>query len=122
VLLNIEELEENEKIFKINKKRQFIRDLVKPINLVGGVAIWDALQEKEAYDKAWQYVEGHIIYISIFNFNGGRIMENKEMVQLLVEAGADPNFENEEEVSAITYAEDFGYTELVELMKEGKNN
>lgn len=29
-------------------------------------------------------------------------MENKEMVQLLLEAGADPNFENEEGMSAIT--------------------
>jgi hypothetical protein len=57
VLSNIEELEGNENIIKINKKRQFIRDLVKHINLVGGVTIWDALQEKEAYDKAWQYVE-----------------------------------------------------------------
>jgi hypothetical protein len=43
---------------------QKLRDLIKHINLVGVVAIWDALQEKEAYDKAWQYVEGHIIYIS----------------------------------------------------------
>jgi hypothetical protein len=64
VLLYIEELEENEKIIKINKKRQFVRELVKYINLVGGVTIWDALQEKEAYDKAWHYVEGRIEYIS----------------------------------------------------------
>jgi Family of unknown function (DUF6339) len=64
VLLYIEELEENEKIIKITKKRQFIRELVKYINLVGGVTIWDALQEKEAYDKAWHYVEGRIKYIS----------------------------------------------------------
>ncbi|MDQ1004620.1 ankyrin repeat protein [Neobacillus niacini] len=47
---------------------------------------------------------------------GAVFMENKEMVQLLLEAGADPNFENEEGMSAITYAEDSGYTELVELM------
>jgi ankyrin repeat protein len=38
-------------------------------------------------------------------------MENKEMVQLLLEAGAGPNFENEEGMSDITYAEDSGYTE-----------
>lgn len=47
---------------------------------------------------------------------GAVFMENKEMVQLLLEAGADPNFENEEGMSAITYAEDSGYTELVEMM------
>ena len=48
---------------------------------------------------------------------GAVFMENKDMVQLLVDAGADPNFENDEGMSALTYAEDFGYTELVELLK-----
>jgi ankyrin repeat protein len=48
---------------------------------------------------------------------GAVFMENKEMVKLLLNAGADPNFENDEGMSALTYAKDFGYTELVELMK-----
>jgi hypothetical protein len=48
---------------------------------------------------------------------GAVFMENKDIVQLLLDAGADPNFENDEGMSAFTYAEDFGYIEIVELLK-----
>jgi hypothetical protein len=64
VISYIGKLEESDKINKIKKKRQFIRELVKYINLVGGVTIWDSLDEKEAYDKAWHFVEGQIEYIN----------------------------------------------------------
>ncbi|WP_179602991.1 ankyrin repeat domain-containing protein [Neobacillus driksii] len=40
-----------------------------------------------------------------------------DAAKVLLENGADPNFENDEGMSAFTYAEDFGYTEFVELLK-----
>ncbi|MFF2447925.1 DUF6339 family protein [Neobacillus sp. NPDC058068] len=63
VISTIEELESSEKVKKIKRKRHLIRDLIKYINLVGGVTIWDTLNEKEAYEKAWNYVERQIEYI-----------------------------------------------------------
>jgi hypothetical protein len=51
---------------------------------------------------------------------GAVYMENKEMIQILLEAGADPYLEDEEGMSAISYAEDLGYDELVIMMKNYK--
>jgi hypothetical protein len=67
VIVDIEKLEGSGKINKIKMKRQFIRELVKYINLVGGVTVWDALDEKEAYIKAWNYVEGKIAKVELYS-------------------------------------------------------
>lgn len=63
VINNFLKLEENEEIGKIKNKRKFIRALIKYINLVGGVTIWDTLSEQEAYEKAWNFVERNIVRI-----------------------------------------------------------
>ena len=54
--LKLEEMQRLEKINKIKNKRNFYRNLAKYINLAGGVTVWDKLDEKEAYDKAWNFV------------------------------------------------------------------
>jgi len=61
VITDFLKLEESEAIEKIKNKRKFIRKLIKYTNLVGGVTIWDTLSEKEAYDKAWNFVERNIV-------------------------------------------------------------
>lgn len=60
VLKDLFNLEEEGHIKKLKNKRRFIRDLMKFINLVGGVTVWDTLTEKEAYEKAWLFVEKNI--------------------------------------------------------------
>jgi hypothetical protein len=59
IIVKIDELEEDSKIEKIKNKREFIRGLIKYVNLIGGVTIWDILSESEAYEKAWKYVDKH---------------------------------------------------------------
>lgn len=51
---------------------------------------------------------------------GAVFMENTEMIELLINAGADPNLENEEGMSAISQAEEYGYDEMAQFMKEFK--
>ncbi len=63
VILKVGELEEENKIQKLKNKRVFLREIAKYINLVGGVTVWDRLNEKEAYDKTWHFVESQIKYI-----------------------------------------------------------
>ncbi|WP_215193203.1 DUF6339 family protein [Exiguobacterium sp. s95] len=58
----VRKLEDNQTIEPLKQKRLFFRGLAKYINLVGGVTVWDTLSENEAYDKAWRYVQNHIIY------------------------------------------------------------
>ncbi|WML57754.1 DUF6339 family protein [Neobacillus sp. PS2-9] len=65
IISNIDELEKSGDIQKIKNKRQLVRDLIKYINLVGGVTIWDMLNEKEAYDKAWRFIEGQVKYTKV---------------------------------------------------------
>lgn len=59
VIIKIDELEQNRDINRIKNKREFIRGLIKYVNLIGGVTVWDILSESEAYEKAWKYVEKH---------------------------------------------------------------
>lgn len=64
VISKVGDLEEKNKIQKLKNKREFLRGIAKYINLVGGVTVWDRLNEKEAYDKTWHYVESQIEYIN----------------------------------------------------------
>ncbi|MFA1643626.1 DUF6339 family protein [Chryseomicrobium imtechense] len=64
VIKNIAALEEQNKIQKVKNKRIFLRDMTKYINFVGGVTLWDRLNEEEAYLKLWHYVESKIEYIN----------------------------------------------------------
>lgn len=64
VIKNIGALEEQNKIQKVKNKRNFLRDMTKYINFVGGVTLWDRLNEEEAYLKLWHYVESQIEYIN----------------------------------------------------------
>ncbi|WP_053435319.1 DUF6339 family protein [Sporosarcina globispora] len=59
IIIKIDELEQNSNINRIKNKREFIRGLIKYVNLIGGVTVWDILSESEAYEKAWKYVEKH---------------------------------------------------------------
>lgn len=57
VIQRIESLEENEEIEKIKGKREFIRELMKQINFIGAITIWDSLPHEEAVEKLWKFVE-----------------------------------------------------------------
>ena len=48
VIAEINRLVQSEQIEKIKNKRKFLRELIKYINLIGGVTIWDVLSEEEA--------------------------------------------------------------------------
>lgn len=58
----VRELEDTHIIEPLKQKRFFLRGLAKYINLVGGVTVWDTLNENEAYNKMWRYVQNHIVY------------------------------------------------------------
>lgn len=52
----IDTLEENGEIEKIRGKREFTRDLMKQVNFIGAITIWDSLAHEEAVEKLWKYV------------------------------------------------------------------
>lgn len=57
-------LEEKEEIEKVkNKRNTIIRPLMKHINVVGGVTVWDVFTEEEAYNKVWKFIESKIVRI-----------------------------------------------------------
>lgn len=60
VINKVGKLQETGEIKKIKNRRQFIRNLIKYVNLVGGVTLWDQLSEEEAFDKVWEYVDQNI--------------------------------------------------------------
>lgn len=60
VIQKIEKLEENGEIEKIKGKRDFIRGLMKQVNFIGAITIWDSLTHEEAVDKLWRFVDKKI--------------------------------------------------------------
>ena len=56
VIERINRLEENGEIEKIKGKREFIRNLMKQVNFIGAITIWDSLSHEEAVEKLWEYV------------------------------------------------------------------
>ena len=56
VIQRIDQLEEDGKIEKLKAKREFIRDIMKQVNFIGAITIWDSLNHDEAVEKLWQYV------------------------------------------------------------------
>lgn len=63
VINKIDLLEENDEIVKIKGKREFIRDVMKQVNFIGAITIWDSLSHEEAVDKLWAYIEKKILVV-----------------------------------------------------------
>jgi Family of unknown function (DUF6339) len=61
VIQRFEELEDNGETEKIKGKRDFIRDLMKQVNFIGAITVWDSLSHEEAVDKLWRFVEKKLI-------------------------------------------------------------
>lgn len=59
----IDTLEENGEIEKIRGKREFIRDLMKQVNFIGAITIWDSLTHEEAVEKLWRYVDKRLLVL-----------------------------------------------------------
>lgn len=64
VAVKMKEYEETNKIKKLKNMRGFLRKLARYINLVGGVTVWDNLNQEEAYSKLWNFVEAQFEYIT----------------------------------------------------------
>ena len=60
VIERIDRLEENGEIEKIKGKREFIRNLMKQVNFIGAITIWDSLSHEEAVEKLWKYVSKNL--------------------------------------------------------------
>lgn len=56
VIKRISVLEENEEIEKIKGKREFIRGIMKQVNFIGAITIWDSLSHEDAVEKLWKFV------------------------------------------------------------------
>lgn len=56
VIQKLDDLEKNDVIEKLKGKREFIRDVMKQVNFIGAITVWDSLQHDEAVDKLWKYV------------------------------------------------------------------
>lgn len=52
----IDRLEEHGEIEKIRNKREFTRDIMKQVNIIGAITIWDSLTHEEASSKLWKFV------------------------------------------------------------------
>ncbi|MER2108981.1 MAG: DUF6339 family protein [Solibacillus sp.] len=60
IIKRLDELEAAEEIEKIKGKREFIRDVMKKINFIGAITIWDSLSHEEAVEKLWKMVSRDI--------------------------------------------------------------
>ena len=58
----ITNLEENNKIEKINNREGFIRSIMKKLNYIGAVTIWDALDKEEAMSLLWGRIDKDLTY------------------------------------------------------------
>lgn len=63
IVQRIEVLEEKGEIEKIKGKREFIRDIMKQVNFIGAITIWDSLTHKEAVEKLWKYVKKRLLVL-----------------------------------------------------------
>ena len=63
IIRRIDTLEENSEIEKIKGKREFIRELMKQVNFIGAITIWDSLTHEEAVEKLWKYVNKRLIVL-----------------------------------------------------------
>ena len=60
VIQRIDKLEGNGEIEKIKGKREFIRELMKRVNFIGAITIWDSLSHDEAVEKLWKFVDKNL--------------------------------------------------------------
>lgn len=63
IVQRIEVLEEKGEIEKIKGKREFIRDIMKQVNFIGAITIWDSLTHEEAVEKLWKYVKKRLLVL-----------------------------------------------------------
>lgn len=56
VINKLDQLELSGEIEKIKGKRDFIRDLMKQVNFIGAITVWDSLEHEESVEKLWKYV------------------------------------------------------------------
>lgn len=63
IIQRIDTLEENGEIEKIKGKREFTRDLMKQVNFIGAITIWDSLTHEEAVEKLWKYVNKRLLVL-----------------------------------------------------------
>ena len=60
VIQRIDKLEENGEIEKMKGKREFIRELMKQVNFIGAITIWDSLSHEDAVEKLWTFVDKRV--------------------------------------------------------------
>lgn len=65
IIKRIDELESNQEIEKIKGKRDFIRDVMKKINFIGAITIWDSLSHEESVEKLWKMVSKDLNALSL---------------------------------------------------------
>lgn len=58
----LNKLEENQEIEKIKGREAFIRTIMKKLNYIGAITIWDALDKDEAMNLLWKVIEKDLIY------------------------------------------------------------
>lgn len=65
IIKHIDKLEEDGKIEKIKGKREFTRDLMKQVNFIGAITVWDSLTHEEAVEKLWKYVNKRLLVLEL---------------------------------------------------------
>ena len=58
----LNKLEVNQEIEKIKGRGAFIRNIMKKLNYIGAITIWDALDKDEAMNLLWNVIEKDLIY------------------------------------------------------------
>lgn len=56
------DLEEKNVILKISNKERFIRSIMKKVNYIGAITIWDALNREEATELLWKSVKKELVF------------------------------------------------------------
>jgi len=58
----LNKLEENQEIEKIKGREGFIRSIMKKLNYIGAITIWDSLDKEDALSLLWKAIDKELIY------------------------------------------------------------